>query len=174
MILHHHHEMQKRKPQGCFRANIPRPWRYKGGSKEAGKRYREKNSEKLKLKKREEYQRNKAKHREKSRLWRDANPEKWKSMMRRSNKKVRISLRSEMIKEYGGKCRCCNESQPLFLELDHVNNNGNTDRKVNGSGAKLLGRLKKVGWPKDTYQLLCSNCNQGKRMNGGICPHKNQ
>ncbi len=56
--------MQKRKPQGCFRANIPRPWRYKGGSKEAGKRYREKNSEKLKIKKREEYQRNKAKHRD--------------------------------------------------------------------------------------------------------------
>lgn len=27
-------------------------------------------------------------------------------------------------------------------------------------------------WPRDRYQLLCANCNFGKLMNGGICPHQ--
>jgi hypothetical protein len=22
------------------------------------------------------------------------------------------------------------------------------------------------------YQVLCMNCNHGKRMNNGVCPHK--
>ncbi|MCK5612109.1 hypothetical protein KAR91_60115, partial [Candidatus Pacearchaeota archaeon] len=60
----------------------------------------------------------------------------------------------------------------LFMELDHINNDGAKDRKVNGYGVKLMCRLKKRNWPKDKYQLLCSNCNQGKERNGGICPHK--
>jgi hypothetical protein len=29
----------------------------------------------------------------------------------------------------------------------------------------------KTGFP-DGYQVLCMNCNWGKRMNKGICPHK--
>ena len=161
-----------RKAQGCFRAGVPRPWRFKGGRKAAQDRYKKSHVEERKASKRASYQRNKDKHRERSREWRRKNPEKWRAMMQVSNRNRRDMLRCEMIKAYGGACACCGETEPLFLELDHVRNNGAEDRIVNGGGAKLLGRLMKAHWPKEDYQLLCSNCNQGKRRNGGVCPHK--
>lgn len=46
------------------------------------------------------------------------------------------------------------------------------DRKIHRTSSKLFASLKKAGWPKDRYQLLCANCNFGKMMNGGACPHK--
>ena len=52
-----------------------------------------------------------------------------------------------------------------LLSTDRSKHLGNVIRK-------LKGQIIKAGWPKDRYQLLCSNCNQGKRRNGGICPHK--
>lgn len=162
----------KRKAQGCFRAGIPRPWRWRGGSSEAVKRYRAANSEQIKIRRKAEYQRNKIKYRERSQRWKLKNRDKWLEQMRKASLKQRVTLRSEMISAYGSKCNCCGESIPQFLELDHIDNDGNCDRKENGCGVKLLGRLKKQGWPKKRYQLLCSNCNQGKQRNGGICPHK--
>ena len=36
---------------------------------------------------------------------------------------------------------------------------------------ELKPSLKRQGWPKDGYQLLCANCNQGRARNGGVCPH---
>lgn len=150
-----------------------RPWRYKGGTKAAQDRYRNVNAESIRLRKREEYRRNAAKYRERSAKWRQENPEKWKSLMRESNRRQRSRLWMETLEAYGGRCACCNETESMFLEIDHIKNDGAEDRKSgNGGGAKLMGRLKKAGWPKDSYQLLCSNCNQGKRRNGGICPHQ--
>ena len=161
------------KAQGCFRAGIPRPWAYKGGVKAAQQRYRELHKEEIKERKRVAYRKNPEKHAAMSRAWRKANPEKWKGLMRESNRRVRKRLRREMIVAYGNKCTCCGEAEPTFLELDHIHNDGAKDRQNgNGWGVKLLGRLKKMGWPTDSYQLLCSNCNQGKQRNGGICPHK--
>jgi hypothetical protein len=138
------------------------------------KLYREKNREKRNAQKREYYRANKEIHRKRSAKWREDNPDKWLEMMRESNRRQRERLRKEMIDAYGGKCACCGETEALFLELDHVNNDGAEDRKENGYGVKLMCRLKKKGWPKDRYQILCSNCNQGKNRNGGICPHKTQ
>ena len=164
--------VEKRKAQGCFRAGEPRPWRYKGGRKEAQRRYREAHAEEIRERKKVDYQRHKEAHRERSRQWRKDNPDKWKALMRNSNKRMAEKLRAKMIDAYGQKCTCCGENEVLFLELDHINNDGAEDRKKNGTGVKLLLRLEKRGWPKKDYQLLCSNCNQGKRRNNGICPHK--
>lgn len=80
-------------------------------------------------------------------------------------------LRLEMIVAFGGKCKCCGESEPAFLTLDHVNNDGSIERRVR-SNRQTIQLLKKLGWPKDGYQLLCYNCNMGKARNGGVCPHK--
>lgn len=84
----------------------------------------------------------------------------------------RAQLRSEMIEAYGKKCACCGESEKTFLQLDHIYNDGHLDRKTNKTSAKLFAKLKAVGWPNDRYQLLCANCNFGKLMNNGICPHQ--
>lgn len=88
----------------------------------------------------------------------------------------RMRLRAEMILAYGSKCACCGETEPLFLQLDHIYNDGHIDRKTHKTSTKLFAALKKIGWPQDRYQLLCANCNFGKMLNGGLaCPHaKNQ
>lgn len=83
-------------------------------------------------------------------------------------------LRDEAIMAYGGhKCACCGEIEPLFLTLDHINNDGCKWREANKDhrGATLFRWLKRNNWPKG-YQILCLNCNQGKHRNKGICPHQ--
>ncbi len=70
------------------------------------------------------------------------------------------------------RCACCGEAEEAFLQLDHVENDGHLDRKAHKTSAKLFAVLKRLGWPRDRYQLLCANCNFGKLMNGGVCPHQ--
>jgi hypothetical protein len=88
-------------------------------------------------------------------------------------------LRIEVMGAYGGQvCACCGETEPLFLEIDHINNDGATHRRSlgydgNGKGAngQTLQWLKRNGYPAG-FQILCANCNKGKARNGGTCPHK--
>lgn len=84
----------------------------------------------------------------------------------------RQSLRAEMIAAYGSQCNCCGEAQEEFLQLDHVENDGHLDRKLHRTSNKLFAHLKRAGWPTARYQLLCANCNFGKLMNDGVCPHQ--
>lgn len=84
----------------------------------------------------------------------------------------RSKLREEMTAAYGGRCACCGEDEPTFLQLDHVENDGHIDRKIHKTSCKLYANLKALRWPRDRYQLLCANCNFGKLMNGGVCPHQ--
>ncbi len=72
--------------------------------------------------------------------------------------------KAEMIAEYGGKCKLCGEVCTEFLTIDHINNNGSQHRKEIGiatGGIHLYRWLKRQGWPKDNYRLLCFNCNLG-------------
>jgi len=74
---------------------------------------------------------------------------------------------------YGGcKCACsgCLESNIKFLTIDHINNNGTSERKNFGSGGIFYKYLIKNNYPAG-YQVLCYNCNCGRGANGGICPH---
>ncbi len=41
-----------------------------------------------------------------------------------------------------------------------------------GNSDGVVRDLKRRGWPKDGYTILCFNCNMGKAVNGGICPHQ--
>lgn len=84
----------------------------------------------------------------------------------------RRRLRDEMIAAYGGACVCCGEREPTFLQLDHIHNDGHLDRRRHKTSAKLWAALKRAGWPRERHQLLCANCNFGKLMNGGRCPHE--
>ena len=84
-------------------------------------------------------------------------------------KGMRDKLRSEFIAAYGGRCVCCGEDEPLFLTLEHVGGGGTQHRKKYGS--YLYGHLKKLGWPKDKFTLLCYNCNCVQK-HGIVCPHQ--
>ena len=78
---------------------------------------------------------------------------------------------------YGGYvCTCCGETEKKFLTLDHINNDGAAFRRSlhgsrNAAGYITYRRLAMIGFPSG-YQVLCMNCNHGKRMNNGVCPHK--
>lgn len=101
-------------------------------------------------------------------------PEELKKFRKKENdhaKKFTIKLKFEVLKAYGGKCICCGETQPYFLTIDHVYNDGASDRKINGSGRRFYHYLKRLGFPKDRYQILCYNCNNAKRILG-YCPHR--
>lgn len=78
-------------------------------------------------------------------------------------------MRQAVLEAYGNACACCGETEPLFLEVDHVNNDGYLD-KIKQSH-ELCRKIIKLGFTPQ-YQILCSNCNKGKYRNGGICPHK--
>jgi hypothetical protein len=93
-----------------------------------------------------------------------------RARQRTSVKLYRAKVISEVIAAYGSQCLCCGESEPLFLSIDHVFNDGAAHRKERGA-ATIYRHLKALGFPKDRYRLLCFNCNLGRQRNGGICPH---
>lgn len=90
---------------------------------------------------------------------------------------LRARVRAAAFTAYGGyKCVCCGETEKLFLTLDHVNNDGakwrrETLGKRTAAGYHTYIRLLKHGLP-DIMQVLCMNCQHGKRMNKGVCPHQ--
>lgn len=78
-----------------------------------------------------------------------------------------------MLQMYGGRCACCGETEEKFLGIDHVRNDGWLDRKRGLSGTQLYQWLKRNGWPKEGFQLLCHNCNLAKGFYGE-CPHETE
>jgi ssDNA-binding Zn-finger/Zn-ribbon topoisomerase 1 len=46
---------------------------------------------------------------------------------REREKKKDIIFKSAVMKEYGGKCICCGESNIVFLTIDHIDGSGAKD-----------------------------------------------
>jgi len=84
-------------------------------------------------------------------------------------------IKAEVIQHYGGKCTCCGEQNLKFLTIDHANNDGKAHRNAMGrkdwGGKELYKWLRKNNYPTG-FQVQCFNCNLGRSINGGICPHK--
>jgi len=88
----------------------------------------------------------------------------------------RLRLKSKVIEKYGGKCACCGETQLLFLSMDHKNNDGAIEMIKTYWRRRSLSLdwyRKLIRDPlRNDLQVLCFNCNMGKQMNCGTCPHK--
>ena len=99
----------------------------------------------------------------------------WLEKNRARGRQYWKDLRHAAMMRYGGyRCRCCGETEPKFLTLDHIHNDGSVHRKKIGNrGAAIFKWLKDHEYPAG-FQVLCMNCNHGKAMNGGICPHQDQ
>ena len=108
---------------------------------------------------------------------RDANRQHYRRVQTAWTQAFKLKVREAVFKAYGGaKCACCGETERKFLTLDHINNDGAKDR------IKIAGKRTASGWTTYVYlyrrkfpagyQVLCMNCNFGKRMNNGVCPHK--
>lgn len=97
---------------------------------------------------------------------------KYRQQWPKYGKNERDKLRKEVLEAYGGKCTCCGESHPEFLAIDHVNEDGAKHRRHIGGGANMYRWLRKQGFPKEEFQLLCHNCNFAKSKYEGGCPHQ--
>ncbi len=89
------------------------------------------------------------------------------------SRKRHRKIKHAIFMAYGGyRCACCGETEKLFLTIDHINNNGAEMRKkgIHGVGISFYGWLYKNNFPLG-FQVLCMNCQWGKR-NNGVCPHR--
>lgn len=93
-------------------------------------------------------------------------------MARGSNaniRKYRKNVKRKVINAYGGKCSCCGETELLFLAIDHKYGHRNKDKKYKAGYHFLKTLLNKPN--RHDLQVLCHNCNQGRHLNEGVCPH---
>lgn len=87
-------------------------------------------------------------------------------------KLARVRQRLEALQAYSAEvpfCSCCGETELIFLAIDHINGNGHAHRKEVGGGGFYVW-LRKHKYPAG-FQVLCHNCNFGRQLNGGVCPH---
>ena len=99
---------------------------------------------------------------------------KWKHKNRKYisqyHQEFRHEMRRQIIKVYGGKCKCCGEKNAEFLSLDHIKGKGKLDRaRCSKSPSGFLRYVIKKKYPKK-YRLLCHNCNLSIGFYG-YCPH---
>ncbi len=100
--------------------------------------------------------------------WRSKNIEKARRIVNESIAKIKL----EVMTHYGLQCACCGEDEYTFLTLDHINNDGAEHRKSLSDhfARRIYLWARKNNYPS-SLQTLCMNCNWGKRMNSGVCPH---
>jgi hypothetical protein len=100
--------------------------------------------------------------------------EAWRMQINAGNTMRRYEVRDRVYRAYGGYvCACCGETEKAFLSIDHIENDGATHkRKFNlKTGEQMYRWLARNNFPSG-FQILCMNCQWGKRNNGGICPHQ--
>lgn len=90
----------------------------------------------------------------------------WKQNLQ---KKWRKKLKEQILVAYGGECACCGEKIKEFLTIDHVHGGGTREQQARTG--TLYKEILREGCPS-RYQILCYNCNCGRYINGGLCPHK--
>jgi hypothetical protein len=113
--------------------------------------------------------------------WREAHPEREREVRRNTYNKnkparrkharaKRYALKVEVLTHYGpkGALRCCWEGCAVcdvdMLSLDHMNNNGASERKelygtnkgIQGGSTRVYARVKREGFPLG-FQTLCMN-----------------
>lgn len=116
------------------------------------------------------------KHAEYAKEWRRKNKDRFHANQKKCYDKMRLETLRHYSKEIP-ECSCCGETEILFLHIDHIDGNGAEHRRemmrdqgyVSG-GNNLPYWLKKNGYPNG-FQVLCANCNLGKRI-AKDCPHK--
>ena len=67
----------------------------------------------------------------------------------------------------GNKCKNCGETDPMYLQIDHVKNDGYLDKNQSGSRICVKYKMKLYYENPKRFQLLCANCNFAKQQNGG-------
>ncbi len=131
------------------------------------RKWRERNLEQDREARRAWVEANRDEYNAKQRAWSERN----RDHVRRYYRDYMANLRDEGIAAYGGVCACCGEADSRFLTIDHILGYAQTPVKAPRFGKLLWGWLKKNGWPRDYFQVLCFNCNCAKGIYSA-CPHR--
>lgn len=162
-------EYYKRSPEVREKARLSNQ-RWRAANKEhkriKDKEWRDKNIEKA----RGSWHRYKQKHPERAKLLSKQSYDRNKEAINARRLQTRLATKLQVFEAYGNRCACCKLSDTRFLSIDHVNNDGNLDRRAGIVGYALHRRIIKSNF-SDRYQLLCFNCNFAKRITGA-CPHQ--
>ena len=67
-------------------------------------------------------------------------------------------------------CKYCKITDMDMLSLDHIDGRKNSGHEDGLSSEKMYSWLRTSGYPPG-HQVLCMNCNAGKRDHGK-CPHE--
>lgn len=114
------------------------------------------------------YRSNLTKAKKKNNSWTERNPERMAAL----RKTWYTNVKAEVYEHYGSVCTCCGETEPGFLVIDHVNEDGGLmRRKVHHRGGGFYRWIIKNKFP-EYLQILCYNCNRGRAQNQGVCPHQ--
>ena len=143
------------------------PQKTKKYQRQYSKEWRKKNREKLNEYGRKQYWRNRDEIRKRKNQQIQINEQIYQIRARRYHRK-----KIEVLKKYGGKnpkCVCCGETGYEFLSIDHIIPKKGYYKTQ--TGENLYYHLAKNSVQNNNYQILCHNCNQGKRLNE-VCPHK--
>ncbi len=134
-------------------------------------KWRQENAERRRQWDKERYVRVRDVQIKRAKAWNKRHPERKKQ---NSDSHYR-RLKHAAVMAYGGyRCNCCGETEHTFLSIDHVHNDGYKHKGPHGRryvGLSLFSWLKKNDYP-DGFQVLCHNCNIGKHLNDGVCPHQ--
>lgn len=80
-------------------------------------------------------------------------------------------LATDVFSAYGSRCSCCGLDDQRLLTVDHINGGGKQHLKaLKANPAKFYCWLRTNKYPEG-FRILCRNCNSGRSVNGGCCPH---
>lgn len=108
--------------------------------------------------------------------YRNSHKSQIKKWNKNNVKKCHDNQRLKLIQILGSKCsnpNClvpngCNDVR--CLQIDHINGNGNRDRRIMGGTIALVRYyLKNLDEAKNDLQILCANCNWIKRFINEEC-----
>ena len=92
--------------------------------------------------------------------------------VRRARKRHKLKAKAEVYATFGNVCSCCGEDNPAFLSIDHIKGDGRQHRAIIGKYPQALYEaIRREGYPRDKYRILCMNCNWATRY-GANCPHE--
>ncbi len=101
----------------------------------------------------------------------------YRKSMVAANKKWLQKLKRDVLMGLGGKCGCCGESEMKFLTLHHIGGWGREHRMAyrgkSGQDRRIFTDVKRLGFPRDLFGVLCWNCHMADQFHGG-CPHKEE
>lgn len=131
-------------------------------------KYRKKHPEQIK-KTQEKYRK---KHKEKDKDYFKNYYKEHPDLYKKSRKKYYEKIKQIVFNHYGSVCVCCGEREQKFLTIDHKNNDGANFRNKKGiKGNSIFFWIIRNNFP-NSLQILCWNCNYGKYLGDGICPHQ--